>query len=101
MCHYYTCSWSIALLLPSPSSVFAQEQEETSSLGEGDDLGSGIASDVLDSVGVEDEDEQEGEENEGAATATGDNEGDTNTQIAIPITTQDQRDANLAEQLRT
>src|SRR5215211_5430522 len=79
-------------LLLLPSSVFAQQQEETS-LGERGDLGSGIASDVLDSVGVE-EDEQE-EENDGAA-ATGD---DTNTQIAVPIITQDQREANLAEQL--
>jgi hypothetical protein len=78
------------LLLP----VFAQ-QEETS-LGEREDLGSGIASDVLDSIGVE-EDEQGEEENDRPA-ATGDNDGDTNTQVAIPIIDQDQRAANLAEQ---
>ena len=84
-------------LLLLPSSVFAQQQEETS-LGEeeGEDLGSGIASDVLDSIGVEEDEQQE--ENDGAA-ATRDDDGDTNTQIAVPITDQDQREANLAEQL--
>jgi HYR domain len=95
-CAIITPAAGALLLLPS-SSVFAQQQEETSLGEEGEDLGSGIASDVLDSVGVE-EDEQE-EENDEAA-ATGDNDdGDTNTQIAVPITDQDQREANLAEQL--
>jgi hypothetical protein len=95
VCCYYSicCSWSIAAVTIIS---FAQQQEETS-LGEREDLGSGIASDVLDSVGVE-EDEQE-EENDGAAAATGDDDDDTNTQIAVPITTQDQREANLAAQL--
>jgi hypothetical protein len=88
------------LLLPSSPSVFAQQQEETSSLGEREDLGSGIASDVLDIVGVEDEQQEEENDGAAAATATGDDDGSsTNTQIAVPITDQDQGAANLGANL--
>jgi HYR domain/WD40-like Beta Propeller Repeat len=97
MCAAIILSAADGALLPLP--VFAQ-QEKTSSLGEeGEGLGSGIASDVLDNLGVGDDEEQE--ENDGAITATGDdNDHDTNTQIAVPITDQDQEQdqeaANLA-----
>jgi Ca2+-binding RTX toxin-like protein len=86
------------LLFLSPSSVFAQ-QEETSLGEEGDDFASGIVSNVLDGSGNDDEDNNDSndEEENGDGSATGD--GDTNTQIAVPIITQDQREANLAEQL--
>src|ERR671925_1586428 len=72
------------MLLPS---VFAQ-QEETS-LGEREDLGSVIISDVLDS-GSDDEEDDNNEENDGGAAGD-----DTNEQITVPITDQDQRGANL------
>ena len=83
-----------ALLLLPP--VFAQQQEETS-LGdeEGDDFASGIVSNVLDGSGNNDE-----ENDDGAVAGEEDgDDGDSNTQIAVPITDQDQREANLAEQL--
>jgi hypothetical protein len=51
----------------------------------------------------EEDDNNDNEENEGGGAATaGDDDDDddgTNTQIAVPITDQDQRDANLAAQL--
>ena len=83
-----------ALLLLPP--VFAQQQEETS-LGdeEGDDFASGIVSNVLDGSGNNDE-----ENDDGAVAGEEDgDDGDSNTQIAVPITDQDQREVNLAEQL--
>ena len=64
--------------------------EDTTSLDE--DLARGIVSDVLDSV------DDEEENVDGSSTTAGD--GDTNTQIAVPIITQDQREANLAAQSR-
>ena len=62
-------------------------QEETTSLEE--DLASGIVSDVLDGSGNADEEENTDD-------AAGD---DTNTQIAVPVTDEDQREANLAANL--
>jgi hypothetical protein len=71
-----------------PLFVFAQ-QEETS-LGEREDLGSGIVSDVLDSSS-DDEEDDNNEENDGGAAGD-----DTNDeQITVPITDQDQRGANV------
>jgi hypothetical protein len=83
-----------ALLLLPP--VFAQQQEETSLCDEeGDDFASGIVSNVLDGSGNNDE-----ENDDGAVAGEEDgDDGDSNTQIAVPITDQDQREANLAEQL--
>ncbi len=86
-CAIITPAAGALLLLPSSSSAFAQEQEETS-LGEGgEDLAGSIAPDVLDNVDVGDEEEEE-ENNEAAATRDND---DTSTQIAVSITDQDQR----------
>jgi hypothetical protein len=91
-CAIITPAAGVTLLLPS--SVFAQQQEETS-LGEREDLASGIVSGVLDGSGNNDE-----ENDDGAAAGEEDgDDGDSNTQIAVPITDQDQRDANLAAQL--
>jgi hypothetical protein len=84
-CAIITPAAGVTLLLPS--SVFAQ-QEDTS-LGEREDLASGIVSDVLDGSGNADEEENTDD-------AAGD---DTNTQIAVPVTDEDQREANLAANL--
>jgi hypothetical protein len=84
-CAIITPAAGVTLLLPS--SVFAQ-QEDTS-LGEREDLASGIVSDVLDGSGNADEEENTDD-------AVGD---DTNTQIAVPVTDEDQREANLAANL--
>jgi hypothetical protein len=84
-----------ALLLLLPSSVFAQ-QEETS-LGEREeDLASGIVSNALD--GSSDNDDDENDDGAAAGEDGGDGD-DSNTQISVPITDQDQREANLAAQL--
>ena len=64
-----------------PLSVFAQQQEETS-LGEREDLGSGIVSDVLDRSS---DDEEDGNDEENDGSAAGD---DTNEKITVPITDQ-------------
>ena len=77
LCHYYIRS-GVTL----PLSVFAQ-QEETS-LGETEDLGSGIVSDVLDRSSDDEEDGNDNEENDGGAAAD-----DTNEQITVPTTDQD------------
>ena len=71
------------MLLPS---VFAQEQEETS-LGERENIASGIISDVLDGSGNDDDENSD---------AAGDD--DTNTQMAVPPLDhdQDQRAAKVA-----
>lgn len=92
LCHYYTCSWSIAAITIIS---FCTTRGNLIRWKRREDLGSGIASDVLDSVGVEDEQE---EENEGAA-AIGDDDGNTNTQIAVQIIDQDQRAANVGVNL--
>jgi hypothetical protein len=92
-CAIITPAAGVTLLLPS--SVFAQ-QEDTS-LGEREDLASGIVSGVLDGSSDDEEDDNiDNEENEGGGAATaGDDDAGTNAQIAVPITDQDQRDANL------
>lgn len=85
------------LLLP----VFAQ-QEETS-LGERENIASGIISNVLDGSSDNDDvnsnDEDDEGNDDGAAAGEDDGDGDSNTQIAVPITDQDQREATLAAQL--
>lgn len=62
---------------------------------------SGIVSGVLDGSSDDEKDDNiDNEENEGGGAATaGDDDDGTNAQIAVPITDQDQRDANLAAQL--
>ncbi len=99
-CAIITPAAGALLLLPS-SSVFAQQQEETSLGEEGDDLASGIVSGVLDGSSDDEEDDNiDNEENEGGGAATaGDDDDGANAQIAVQITDQDQREANLAEQL--
>src|SRR5215212_74703 len=93
-CAIITPAAGVTLLLPS--SVFAQ-QEDTS-LGEREDLASGIVSGVLDGSSDDEEDVNiDNEENEGGGAATAG--GDTNTQVTAPITDQDQREANLAANL--
>ena len=77
---------AIAAALPT---TLAIAQQEDTSLGE-EDLGSGIASDILDNVGVGDEEE----ENDGVATAEDDD--NSNRQLAAPTIDQDQGSANLA-----
>ena len=77
---------AIAAALPT---TLAIAQQEDTSLGE-EDLGSGIASDILDNVGVGDEEQ----ENDGAATAEDDD--NSNRQLAAPTIDQDQGSANLA-----
>lgn len=82
-----------ALLLPL--SAFAQ-QEETS-LDEEEDLAGSVTSDILDdSSGGNDEEDDNNDDEENNGVSAGD---DTNTQVAVPITTQNQREANLAAQL--
>jgi hypothetical protein len=96
-CAIITPAAGVTLLLPS--SVFAQ-QEDTSLGEEGEDLASGIVSGVLDGSSDDEEDDNiDNEENEGGGAATAGDDDGTNAQIAVPITDQDQRDANLAEQL--
>jgi Ca2+-binding RTX toxin-like protein len=84
-----------AMLLPP--SAFAQQEIP---LGEEGNLAGGIVSNVLDgsSGGNDDEDDNDSndEQENGDDSTAGD---DTNRQIAVPIITQDQREANLAEQL--
>jgi hypothetical protein len=77
-----------------PLSVFAQ-QEETS-LGERENIASGIVSGVLDGSNSDDEDDNNNEDEGGGATAGDDD--DTNTQIAVPPLNhdQDQRAAKVA-----
>jgi hypothetical protein len=91
---------TFAAVLFVPSAALAQEEgeEDDAALSFGEDLSSNILSNVLDgSSGDDDEDNNDSndEEENGDGSATGD---DTNTQIAVPIITQDQREANLAAQ---
>jgi hypothetical protein len=83
----FTVMCALPVAAGAVSTAIAQE-EETTSLEE--DLASGIVSEVLDDSGNADEEENDGD-------AAGD---DTNTQIAVPVTDEDQRAANLAAQLR-
>jgi hypothetical protein len=82
----FTVMCALPVAAGAVSTAIAQE-EETTSLEE--DLASGIVSEVLDDSGNADEEENDGD-------AAGD---DTNTQIAVPVTDEDQRAANLAANL--
>jgi hypothetical protein len=82
----FTVMCALPVAAGAVPAAIAQE-EETTSLEE--DLASGIVSNVLDGSGNADEEENTDD-------AAGD---DTNTQIAVPVTDEDQREANLAANL--
>src|SRR5918996_1996406 len=107
----FTLMCAIILTAGVIPSVIAQE--EVTSLDE-EDLAGGIVSDVLDGGGDDEEengdaDDAETDDQDSTDTATVNpnqeynNEANfapqNNNPVAIPITDQDQRDANLAEQL--
>ena len=82
----FTVMCALPVAAAAVPAAIAQE-EQTTSLEE--DLASDIVSDVLDGSGNADEEENTDD-------AAGD---DTNTQIAVPVTDEDQREANLAANL--
>jgi Ca2+-binding RTX toxin-like protein len=78
-------------------SAIAQEEEDDISSSDDENLASSILSNGLDGSSGDNDDEND-DSSTGEEDEDGD-DGDSNTQIAVPITDQDQRDANLAEQL--
>jgi hypothetical protein len=88
------CALPAAAVVGVIPSAIAQEDDE-------ENLGSSIVSDVLDGSSDDNDDNNNDgeEENDGGAAGEDGDDGGSNTQIAVPLTTQDQREANLAEQL--